>query len=84
MPEGHHARYLYHVILNSTGGDGSRWRRDGTEIFSLAPDNKRMAAAVKRSICKQGVGGSSPPTSTNFLLQRSAHDQAEYHQAAQT
>jgi eukaryotic-like serine/threonine-protein kinase len=32
--------------ISTGGGDLPRWRRDGTEIFYLAPDNKLMAAAV--------------------------------------
>jgi Tol biopolymer transport system component len=32
--------------VSVAGGDWPRWRRDGTEIFYLAPDNKLMAAAV--------------------------------------
>jgi Protein kinase domain/WD40-like Beta Propeller Repeat len=32
--------------ISTAGGYGPRWRRDGTEIFYLAPDNKLVAAAV--------------------------------------
>jgi len=32
--------------VSTAGGTLPRWRRDGTEIFYLAPDNKLMAAAV--------------------------------------
>jgi Tol biopolymer transport system component len=32
--------------ISTGGGTVPRWRRDGTEIFYLAPDNKLMAAAV--------------------------------------
>jgi Tol biopolymer transport system component len=32
--------------ISTDGGTIPRWRRDGTEIFYLAPDNKLMAAAV--------------------------------------
>jgi eukaryotic-like serine/threonine-protein kinase len=32
--------------ISTAGGIRPRWRRDGTEIFYLAPDNKLMAAAV--------------------------------------
>ena len=38
--------------ISTGGGYFPRWRRDGTEIFYLAPDNKLMAAAVN------GKGGS--------------------------
>jgi len=32
--------------VSTAGGGSPRWRRDGSEIFYLAPDNKLMAAAV--------------------------------------
>ncbi|HEY4579582.1 MAG TPA: hypothetical protein VIG89_00985, partial [Candidatus Acidoferrales bacterium] len=32
--------------ISTVGGILPRWRRDGTEIFYLTPDNKLMAAAV--------------------------------------
>jgi len=32
--------------ISSGGGSAPRWRRDGREIFYLAPDNRLMAAAV--------------------------------------
>jgi Tol biopolymer transport system component len=32
--------------VSSAGGSQPRWRRDGNEIFFLAPDNKLMAAEV--------------------------------------
>jgi eukaryotic-like serine/threonine-protein kinase len=32
--------------ISTSGGTVPRWRRDGTEIFYLAPDNKLMTAAV--------------------------------------
>lgn len=38
--------------ISTAGGSFPRWRRDGTEIFYRAPDNKLMAAAVN------GRGGS--------------------------
>ena len=34
------------IAVSTAGGGQPRWRRDGTEIFYLAPDNKLMAAAV--------------------------------------
>jgi hypothetical protein len=33
--------------ISTAGGTFPRWRRDGKEIFYLAPDNKLMAAEVK-------------------------------------
>jgi hypothetical protein len=33
--------------ISTAGGNFSRWRRDGSEIFFLSPDNKLMAAAVE-------------------------------------
>ena len=32
--------------ISADGGSQARWRRDGTEIFYLAPDRRLMAAAV--------------------------------------
>jgi hypothetical protein len=32
--------------VSTSGGSEPRWRRDGKEIFYLAPDNTLMAAAV--------------------------------------
>ena len=32
--------------ISTDGGDGPRWRRDGKELFYLAPNNTLMAAAV--------------------------------------
>ncbi len=33
--------------VSNAGGSEPRWRRDGTELFYLAPDGKLMAVAVK-------------------------------------
>jgi Tol biopolymer transport system component len=35
--------------ISAAGGDWPRWRRDGREIFYLAPDNNLMAAALSSS-----------------------------------
>src|SRR4030095_12685463 len=35
--------------VSTHGGAQPRWRRDGKELFYLAPDGKLMAAAVKAS-----------------------------------
>ncbi|OFV89581.1 MAG: hypothetical protein A3G76_14805 [Acidobacteria bacterium RIFCSPLOWO2_12_FULL_65_11] len=34
------------VLISTAGGHWPRWRRNGTEIFYVAPDNKLMAATV--------------------------------------
>ncbi|HYM13462.1 MAG TPA: protein kinase, partial [Bryobacterales bacterium] len=34
-------------LISSNGGGVPRWRRDGKELFYLAPDNKLMAVEVK-------------------------------------
>ena len=34
-------------LVSSAGGDRPRWRRDGKELFYLAPDGKMMAVPVK-------------------------------------
>ena len=33
--------------ISTSGGSQPRWRRDGTELFYLAPDRTVMAAAVR-------------------------------------
>ena len=35
------------VLISANGGDQPAWRRDGKELFYLAPDRKLMAVAVK-------------------------------------
>jgi dipeptidyl aminopeptidase/acylaminoacyl peptidase len=35
------------VLISTNGGDQPRWRRDGKELYFLAPDRKLMAVAVK-------------------------------------
>jgi serine/threonine protein kinase/Tol biopolymer transport system component len=51
--------------ISTAGGTSSRWRRDGTEIFYLAPDNKLMAAAVG------GKGGSFEVGAVKTVFQTS-------------
>ena len=42
--------------VSTAGGTFPRWRRDGKEIFYLAPDNKLMAAEVKGHAPALAVG----------------------------
>jgi hypothetical protein len=42
--------------ISSGGGDWPRWRRDGREIFYVAPDNRVMAAAVTAQASTFTVG----------------------------
>ena len=46
--------------VSTGGGIQPRWRRDGTEIFYLAPDNKLMAAAVNGRGASFEVGTVKP------------------------
>ncbi len=46
--------------ISTAGGMFPRWRRDGTEIFYLAPDNKLMAAAVNGNGSSFEVGAVKP------------------------
>ena len=34
-------------LVSTTGGDQPRWRRDGRELFYVAPDNRLMAAPIQ-------------------------------------
>ena len=42
-------------MVSKGGGDGVRWRRDGNELFFLAPDQSLMSAEVART----GAGSSA-------------------------
>jgi Tol biopolymer transport system component len=46
--------------ISTGGGVSPSWRRDGKEIFYLAPDNKLMVAEVKTTGLNFGVGTVSP------------------------
>ena len=46
--------------ISSDGGSAPRWRRDGTEIFYLAPDFKLMAAVVNGKGASFEVGAVKP------------------------
>lgn len=44
--------------VSGSGGEQPRWRRDGKELFCVAPDKKLMAAGVTLGM---GVFDASPP-----------------------
>jgi Tol biopolymer transport system component len=46
--------------VSTAGGQGPSWRRDGNEIFYLAPDNKMMTAAVNGKGASFDVGAVKP------------------------
>jgi len=46
--------------ISTAGGSFPRWRRDGTEIFYLAPDNALMAAGVNGKGSSFQVGAVKP------------------------
>ena len=46
--------------ISTSGGGFPRWRRDGTEIFYLAPDNKLMVASVNGKGPSFEVGAVKP------------------------
>ncbi|MBI3666800.1 MAG: serine/threonine-protein kinase, partial [Acidobacteria bacterium] len=47
--------------ISSNGGTGPRWRRDGKELFYVAPDNKLMAVVVKAGAGAFQAGGVPQP-----------------------
>jgi len=53
--------------ISTSGGSAPRWRRDGNEIFYLAPDNKLMAAAVNGKGSSLEVGAVRPLFQTNSI-----------------
>jgi Tol biopolymer transport system component len=53
--------------ISTAVGTLPRWRRDGTEIFYLAPDNKLMAAAVNGKGSSFEVGAVKPLFETRAL-----------------
>ncbi len=53
--------------ISTAGGDRPRWRRDGSEIFYLAPDNKLMAAAVNDKGANFEVGAVKPLFEARFV-----------------
>jgi Tol biopolymer transport system component len=54
--------------VSTAGGDWPRWRRDGKEIFYLAPDNTLIAAAVNGEGTAFEVGGATPLFKTSPRL----------------
>lgn len=44
--------------ISTTGGDSPQWRRDGKEIFYLAPDNNMMSVTI--NVTAAGVEASRP------------------------
>ena len=53
--------------ISTAGGSSPRWRRDGAEIFYLAPDNKLMAAALNGKGSSFEVGAVRPLFQTNSI-----------------
>jgi len=53
--------------ISTGGGIWPSWRRDGKELFYLAPDNKLMAAEVKTTGLNFGVGTVSSLFETRLL-----------------
>jgi hypothetical protein len=40
---------LVKIRISTNGGDKPRWRRDGTELYYIAPDGRLMTVSVKRT-----------------------------------
>jgi Tol biopolymer transport system component len=59
-PNGHHWR------ISADGGSQARWRRDGKEIFYLAPDRTLMAASVVSSRREFSVAEYHPLFQVNY------------------
>lgn len=60
--------------ISPAGGSWARWRRDGREIFYLAPDNKLMAAAVNGRGAGFEVGAVQPLFETRPKIARLGYD----------
>jgi hypothetical protein len=62
--------------VSTAGGSWPRWRRDGKEIFYLAPDNKLMAVVVNGQGSGFEVGALRPLFDTRAprINLRSAYD----------
>ena len=54
--------------ISTTGGDRPRWRRDGSEIFYIAPDNTLMAASVNGKGASFEVGSVKPLFATGAVV----------------
>jgi serine/threonine protein kinase len=46
--------------ISTAGGDEPRWRRDGRELYYIAPDKKMMAVAVKSTATTFELGSAIP------------------------
>ena len=57
--------------VSHSGGNGTRWRRDGKELFFLSPDRQIMVVAVK-----QGTGIEFGPPAALFRLPTAYHSLA--------
>jgi eukaryotic-like serine/threonine-protein kinase len=57
--------------ISSGGGNYPRWRRDGSEIFYLAPDNKLMAASVNSKGASFEVSAVKPLFATRIAFRGS-------------
>jgi eukaryotic-like serine/threonine-protein kinase len=56
--------------ISTTGGNWPRWRRDGRELFYLAPDNRLMAAEVNGAGSGFEVGAVRPLFQTQARINR--------------
>jgi hypothetical protein len=66
------------IRVSINGGDKPRWRRDGEELYYIAPDGRLMAASVNAAPVfdaePKGPGGSAPSEERD--ISTSAHDVA--------
>ncbi len=53
--------------ISTAGGDRPRWRRDGSEVFYLSPDNKMMSATVGGKGASFEVGAVKPLFETRVV-----------------
>jgi len=58
------------IPISTAGGDAPEWRRDGNEIFYLAPDNTLMSVDVHPSGASLHVGAAQALFATNAELGR--------------
>ena len=56
--------------VSADGGSQARWRRDGSEIFYLAPDRKLIAASVTTTGDEFTVKGYEPLFEIRLSLRR--------------
>jgi hypothetical protein len=52
--------------MSTAGGDKPRWRRDGKELYYLAPDGKMMAVPVKSTATTFELGAAIPLFETHL------------------